>query len=106
VSVDTLVFRATNGFARATPWLHTPMLVFTTYGAVLFAALLLGGWWLARQQTDPGVMAAAVWAPIGMLLALGINQPVSSAVGETRPLPGPAEHSGDCQVRHGLVVSQ
>lgn len=85
MSVDTLVFQAINRFARATPWLHTPMLIFTSYGVVLFAGLLLGGWWLARQQTNPGVMVAALWAPSGMLLALGVNQPISSAVDETRP---------------------
>jgi undecaprenyl-diphosphatase len=49
------------------------MLVYTTYGVVLFAALLLDGWWLARRQADPRVMAAAVWPPIGVLLAVGIN---------------------------------
>ncbi|HEX5143403.1 MAG TPA: phosphatase PAP2 family protein [Mycobacterium sp.] len=85
MSVDTQIFQAINWFARVTPWLHTPMLVYTTYGVVLFGALLLGGWWLARRQANPGVMAAAVWAPIGMLLAVGINQPIAGAVGETRP---------------------
>lgn len=85
MSVDTQIFQVINWFARVTPWLHTPMLVYTTYGVVLFAALLLGGWWLARRQADPGVMAAAVWAPIGVVLAVGINQPISGAMGETRP---------------------
>jgi membrane-associated phospholipid phosphatase len=85
VSVDTQIFQAINWFARVTPWLHTPMLVYTTYGVVLFGALLLAGWWLARQQSSPRVMAAAVWAPIGVLLAVGINQPISGAVGEIRP---------------------
>ncbi|PZS15552.1 MAG: UDP-diphosphatase [Pseudonocardiales bacterium] len=85
MSVDTQIFQAINWFARATPWLHTPMLIYTTYGVVLFAALLLTGWWVARQQPDPRVMAAAVWAPIGVLLAVGINQPIAAAVGEVRP---------------------
>ena len=80
-----LVFQAINAFARATPWLHGPMLVYTNYGIVLFALLLLSGWGLARQQASPRVIAAAVWAPIGMLAALGINQPIASAVGEARP---------------------
>lgn len=85
MSVDTQIFRAINWFVRVTPWLHTPMLIYTTYGVVVFAGLLLGGWWVARRQADPRVMAAAVWAPIGVLLAVGINQPIAAAVGETRP---------------------
>lgn len=80
-----LVFQAINAFARATPWLHGPMPVYTNYGIVLFALLLLSGWGLARRQASPRVIAAAVWAPIGTLAALGINQPIASAVGEARP---------------------
>ena len=85
MGVDLWVFQAINEFARATPWLHGPMVVYTNYGIVLLALLLLGGWWLARQQADPRVIAAALWAPVGMLAALGVNQPISSAVGEARP---------------------
>lgn len=85
MGVDLWVFQAINEFARATPWLHGPMVVYTNYGIVLLALLLLGGWWLARQQAEPGVIAAALWAPVGMLAALGVNQPISSAVGEARP---------------------
>ncbi|MGH3529901.1 MAG: phosphatase PAP2 family protein, partial [Pseudonocardiaceae bacterium] len=85
MNVDTQLFWAINWFARVTPWLHTPMRIYTSYGVVLFAALLLGGWWVARRQADPRVMAAAVWAPIGVLVAVGINQPIAAAVGETRP---------------------
>ena len=85
MGVDLWVFQAINEFARATPWLHGPMVVYTNYGIVLLALLLLGGWWLARQQANPRVIAAALWAPVGMLAALGVNQPISSAVGEARP---------------------
>ncbi len=85
MGVDLWVFQEINEFARATPWLHGPMVVYTNYGIVLLALLLLGGWWLARQQADPRVIAAALWAPVGMLAALGVNQPISSAVGEARP---------------------
>lgn len=74
-----------NSFARATPWLHSIMYGYATYGIVLFAVLLLAGWWSARRTGDPARVAAAVWAVIGTLLAVGINQPIVDAVHEARP---------------------
>jgi hypothetical protein len=85
MAFDTTVFQAINDFARATQWLHGPMLVFTGYGIMLVAALLAGTLWVARQRANPRMMAAALWAPLGMMLALAINQPISDAVGEQRP---------------------
>lgn len=74
-----------NSFAVATPWLQAPINAYATYGIVCFAVLLLGGWWLARRRDDPRAMAAAVWAPVATVLAVGINQPIVSLVGEPRP---------------------
>lgn len=85
MNVDTQFFVDINGFVRATPWLHEVMFAYSTYGIVLFAALMLAGWWSARGQASPARMAAAAWAPLGMLLALGLNQPLSALVGEPRP---------------------
>jgi membrane-associated phospholipid phosphatase len=85
VNVDTQLFQTINDVARATPWLHGTVLSYANYGIVVFAALMLAGWWSARQHANPTRMAAAVWAPLGMLLALGVNQPISAIVGESRP---------------------
>jgi len=88
---DLPLFMDINSFARATPWLHGLIVVYTTYGEVLFAVLLAAGLWVARGSGDARVMAGAVWAPLGMLCALVINQPISDAVAEVRPcraLPG------------------
>jgi hypothetical protein len=60
-AVDTSMpglFGQVNDFARSTGWLHAPMLAYATYGVVLFAGLLLAGWWIARDR-GPRVMAAA-----------------------------------------------
>ena len=35
--------------------------------------------------TRPTAVAAALWAPLGMLVAVGLNQPLGRAVGEARP---------------------
>jgi membrane-associated phospholipid phosphatase len=85
VNVDTQLFQTINDFDRATPWVHGIVLAYANYGIVVFAALMLAGWWLARRQASPARMAAALWAPLGMLLALGVNQPISAMVGEPRP---------------------
>lgn len=87
--MNTRLFLEINDLARATPWLHVPMAGYAKYGVVLFALLLLAGWWTARQRGTG--LPAAVWAPVGMLLAVAVNQPIVSAVHEARPytrLPG------------------
>jgi undecaprenyl-diphosphatase len=83
--VNTALFLLINRFAQSTGWLHGPGVVYASYGLVLFAALLLCGWWSARTRPADGAMAAAVWAPIGMLVALGVNQFAVAAVAEPRP---------------------
>jgi len=77
-------FRLVNDFARATPWLHGAMVDFAKYGVVLFGALLLLNWWLARGDGHPA-MAQALWAPAGVLLAVALNQPIVNLVREARP---------------------
>lgn len=83
--MDVELFRAINGFAWATPWLHGIVYGFATYGVAVFAALLLLGWWVARRSSDPTRASAALWAASGTLLAVGLNQPIVTAVHETRP---------------------
>ena len=78
-------FRAVNDFSRSTAWLHTPARLYAEYGVVLFAALLLAGWWVARRQGDLRRVTAALWAPVGMLVAIGVNQFLVAAFAEPRP---------------------
>ncbi len=83
MDANTSLFLTVNGFARSTPWLHGPL--------VLFAGLLIVGWWIARRDGEPAKVAAAVWAPLGTLLAVAVNQPIAAWVNESRPyaaLPG------------------
>jgi len=78
-------FLDVNHLAQHTPWLHTPVKAYADYGVVLFAVLLLAGWWTARRRGSIAAMTAALWAPAGMLLAVAMNQPIAAAVGEARP---------------------
>ena len=94
MDLDTRIFYAINDFARSTPWLHPIVAGYANYGTILFLLLMLAGWWTARSAADPHRMAAAVWAPFGVLVALAVNQPIADAVGEVRP----------CNALHDIVV--
>jgi undecaprenyl-diphosphatase len=85
VITDLPLFLAINEFARATPWLHPIVVGYANVGIVVFAALMLAGWWTARAQAGAAVMAPAIWVPLGMLIALGVNQVFVAAVHEPRP---------------------
>lgn len=94
MNLDTRIFYDINHFARDTPWLQPIVSGYAAYGVVLFAVLLLAGWWTARNDANPACMVAAGWAPLGVLAALGVNQLVAAAVNETRP----------CQALRDIVV--
>jgi undecaprenyl-diphosphatase len=90
-SVNQWLFEQVNAFARATPWLHAPAQAFATYGIVVFAVLLLAGWWIARRAGRVAGVVAAISAGGATLLAVAVNQPIVQAVHEARPytsLPG------------------
>ena len=78
------LFLKVNDFARSTGWLHPPVTAYAKYGLLVFAGLLVVGWWIARTR-PAGVMAAALLAPVSTVLAVAINQPIIKMVAETRP---------------------
>jgi undecaprenyl-diphosphatase len=82
---DPRLFPLINEFARDTPWLHPVVIGYAEYAIVVFAALLLAGWWIARRRADLTVLAAAVWTPLGALAAVAINQPIVAAFQGPRP---------------------
>jgi membrane-associated phospholipid phosphatase len=79
-------FLLINRFARRTGWLYGFMTGYaSTYGIVILVLLLAAGWWRARQTGQLRTMAALVWAGLGTLVAVGVNQPIVTAVAEKRP---------------------
>jgi undecaprenyl-diphosphatase len=76
---------AVNKLARSTPWLHPVVLAYAICGLVVFAELMLAGWWIARRRAELPAVAAAIWTPVGMLLALAVNQPITAMFAERRP---------------------
>lgn len=85
MDLDTRIFYYINNVARDTPWLHPVVAGYANDGVALFAILLLAGWWIARRASNPSAMTAAVWAPLGVLAAVAINQPIADDINATRP---------------------
>ncbi|MGN6251532.1 MAG: phosphatase PAP2 family protein [Marmoricola sp.] len=79
------LFGGVADVSRHTAWLHGFFSVYAKDGVVLFALLLLGGWWIARSRGDVTGTARALSAPVGMLVAIGLNQPLGHLVAEPRP---------------------
>jgi undecaprenyl-diphosphatase len=85
VGPDRSWFLTVNDWARDTPWLHGTITAYATYGVVLFGVLLICGYVIARRSGSDRRLAASAWSAVGMLLAVALNQPIASAVGEPRP---------------------
>ncbi|MFD7341793.1 phosphatase PAP2 family protein [Streptomyces violascens] len=83
-SIDGGLYGDITDFARHTHWLNGPVSAFTSYGIALFAVLMLAGWWIARRK-DASVMAAALAAPVAMVLAYVVNAAIKSVFTEPRP---------------------
>jgi undecaprenyl-diphosphatase len=84
--LDRTLYQAVNRFADRTTWAHGPLRFYAQDGVVLFALLLLAGWWVGRTSPSPVTgVSRAVWAGAGPLIALAVNQPIGSAIARARP---------------------
>jgi hypothetical protein len=81
-------------------WSHLALVGWAAFGPILFAGLLVAGWWTARHRRA-AVMAAAVWAPLGVIAAVLVNQPIEQMptvrlpmgmAGRITELPAPSDH--------------
>jgi hypothetical protein len=84
-------------------WLHTAAAGYVTAGLAPFAILLGAAWWTARRDRAV-VMAAALWAPVGVIAAVVVNQPIEQMptvrwtafhglVVHSADLPAPSDHA-------------
>lgn len=84
--MDASWYKDVNNFAVHTAWLHGFMKVFAVDGVAIFALLVLAAWWLARSQANPPrAVAAAIWAAVGTLIAVAINQIFVKVAARPRP---------------------
>lgn len=83
-TIDTHLFLQINHFAQRTEWLHGVMYAVANYGIAVFVILLIAAWLYARRE-DIAKLTAFVWATIGTLVALALNQPLVHYFHEARP---------------------
>jgi membrane-associated phospholipid phosphatase len=83
-SFDDRLLLDANDLARHTGWLQPIVKAYASYGIVLFGLLLVAALVAARRSRSR-TLAAAAWAAVATLVAVGLNQPIGSAVGEGRP---------------------
>jgi membrane-associated phospholipid phosphatase len=81
---DSGWYETATRFAARTGWLHTPVVLFTTYGLVLLVALQVVVWWKARDRDD-ATMAVALAVPVATLAAFGVDDAVKLVFAEPRP---------------------
>jgi membrane-associated phospholipid phosphatase len=83
-SVDGSLFTTVTDFARDTPWLNTPIELWTNAGLGVFAVLMLMGWWNARRR-DARSMTLALAAPVAVMAAFAVAEVAKKLVAEVRP---------------------
>jgi undecaprenyl-diphosphatase len=82
--LDERVFHDINGLAIHTPWAHGVAVAYAKWGPALFGLFLVAAWWQARSRSAE-VVAASIWAGVGTVVAVGLNQPLVQAVHRARP---------------------
>ncbi|MFE2985884.1 phosphatase PAP2 family protein [Streptomyces sp. NPDC059262] len=78
---------------HAPSWLDSLISAYSTYGLVLFAVLMLVGWWQARRDDAPQAVKALA-APVLTVIAFAVSAVLKQAVHEMRP----------CQSLHVLTL--
>lgn len=78
------IVRSIHRFELHTHWLHGIATSYATYGVAVFGLILVWSWWRSRGG-DVALAAAALWAPVGVLLAIALNQPLGHVFAEPRP---------------------
>ncbi|MFE9811459.1 phosphatase PAP2 family protein [Streptomyces sp. NPDC005227] len=87
-SIDGSAYTDVVDLARESPsWLDSAVSAWSTYGLLLFAVLMVAGWWGARR-VSPTAAVRALAVPLVVVLAFGIDMVVKSLVREDRPCRG------------------
>ena len=72
--MDRALYKVINRLADHSTWAHGLVRLYAKDGIVVFAVLLLAGWWIGRTSRQPAtVVAQAIAAGGGALVALGLR---------------------------------
>ena len=84
-SIDGSLYVDVVDLARRSPaWLDDGLSAWSTYGLVVFAALMVVGWWRARR-VGTAAAAQALAVPVIVVLAYGVDALLKQVVREERP---------------------
>jgi undecaprenyl-diphosphatase len=89
--MDFRAFHWINRLQVHTGWANGFFRLYAKDGVVLFAAVLLAGWWVSRSRGDLAGVAGSVWASVAALIGLAANQVIGGWVDRARPY---ASHPG------------
>jgi membrane-associated phospholipid phosphatase len=82
--IDGSLFTDVTDLARDTPWLNTPIHMWTNAGLGVFFLLMLIGWWNARRR-DTRAMTLALAAPVAVVIAFAVAEVAKKLIAEVRP---------------------
>ncbi|MEU6352428.1 phosphatase PAP2 family protein [Streptomyces sp. NPDC047072] len=87
-SIDGAAYRDVVELTRRAPgWLDTAVSVWSAYGLLVFAVLMVAGWWRARRA-DASAALFALAAPVTVVAAYGVDAVLKLLVREDRPCRG------------------
>ncbi|WP_328610588.1 phosphatase PAP2 family protein [Amycolatopsis sp. NBC_00345] len=81
---DAGLYKDVTDFAGSVGWLAGPVVAFSEYGVFLVVPVILALVWRARRR-GAAELAAAVWVPVAVGVALVFDTVLKSAFAEVRP---------------------
>lgn len=86
-AADRSLFRDVNRLAAHTGWLHGFMAACAGWLALtVLAGCVALAWWRGRARASaPTAVSSAAWAAVAGVVAYVVSQPVSDAIGRSRP---------------------
>ncbi|HEY3711107.1 MAG TPA: phosphatase PAP2 family protein [Amycolatopsis sp.] len=81
---DSGLYKDVTDFAGSVGWLAGPVVAFSEYGVFLIVPVILALVWRARTR-GAAELAAALWVPVAVAVALAFDTVLKSAFAEVRP---------------------
>lgn len=84
--IDGGLYTDVTRAAHRTPhWLDHAVLLWSDYGLVVFAVLMLAAWWWPGRRRGPVAAARTLAVPVVAVIAYAVNSVIKDLVAEARP---------------------